>query len=124
MRIKDVCEKYGISPDTLRYYEKAGAIPEVNRTEGGRRDYRETDLGWVENAICMRSAGLSMEAIAEYVRLFKSGDETIPARLQLLTDQRVEILKQKEMLEATLKKLDYKIFCYEQALKTGRLKFD
>lgn len=124
MSIKEVCKKYGISPDTLRYYEKAGAIPEVHRTKGGRRDYQEEDLGWVENAICMRSAGLSMEAIAEYVKLYQAGEETIPARLQLLSGQREEIRRQKELIEATLKKLDYKIFCYERAVKTGKLSFE
>ena len=66
MTIKEVSEKYGISQDTLRYYEKIGAIPPVTRTAGGVRNYTETDIGWVENAVCMRSAGLPVETIAEY----------------------------------------------------------
>ena len=56
MTIKEVSEKYNISPDTLRYYERVGMIPQVHRTGGGIRDYQEDDLGWVELAICMRSA--------------------------------------------------------------------
>lgn len=124
MSIKEVCEKYGISPDTLRYYEKTGVIPEVHRTEGGRRDYREQDLGWVENAICMRSAGLSVEAIARYVKLYQEGDETIPARLYLLLGQREEIMKQKALMEATLERLEYKISRYRQAVETGKLEWD
>ena len=58
MTIKEVCEKYGITADTLRYYEKVGVIPTVGRTKGGKRDYSEQDIAWVENAICMRNAGL------------------------------------------------------------------
>ena len=58
MTIKQVSERYHISVDTLRYYERVGMIPPVNRTASGIRDYQEGDLKWVELAICMRSAGL------------------------------------------------------------------
>ena len=81
MTIKEVSEKYGISQDTLRYYERVGMIPPVTRTAGGIRDYKEKDLAWVELAKCMRSAGLPVEAMIEYVRLTQEGDATIPARL-------------------------------------------
>ena len=84
MTIKEVSEKYDISQDTLRYYERIGMIPPVTRTSSGIRDYQESDLGWVEHVICMRSAGLPVESIIEYVKLCQEGDETIPARLQLL----------------------------------------
>ena len=53
MTIKEVCEKFDITPDTLRYYERVGVIPEVHRTKGGIRDYTDEDVAWVENAICM-----------------------------------------------------------------------
>ena len=56
MTIKEVSEKYDISQDTLRYYERIGMIPPVTRTSSGIRDYQESDLGWVEHVICMRSA--------------------------------------------------------------------
>ena len=57
MTIKEVSEKYGISQDTLRYYERVNVIPKVTRTSGGIRDYQEEDLRWVELAVCMRNAG-------------------------------------------------------------------
>ena len=60
MTIKEVSEKYNISQDTLRYYERVGMIPPVTRTAGGIRDYQESDLGWVELAICMRSGGAAL----------------------------------------------------------------
>ncbi len=87
MTIKEVSEKYEISQDTLRYYERVGMIPPVTRTASGIRDYQESDLGWVELAKCMRSAGLPVEAMIEYVKLTQEGDATIPARLQLLKEQ-------------------------------------
>ncbi len=78
MTIKEVGEKYGISQDTLRYYERVGMIPAVTRTPGGIRDYQESDLKWVELAGCMRSAGLPVEAIIEYVKLYQEGIPPFP----------------------------------------------
>ena len=124
MTIKEVSEKYGLSQDTLRYYEKIGVIPPVTRTSGGIRNYTERDIGWVENAVCMRNAGLPVEVIAEYCRLFSMGDSTIGARLELLTEQRKKLIEQKEQLEAEISRLDYKIGRYEIAVKTGVLSWE
>lgn len=124
MTIKEVSEKYGLSQDTLRYYEKIGVIPPVTRTSGGIRNYTEQDIGWVENAVCMRSAGLPVEVIAEYCRLYSMGDLTIGARLELLTEQRKKLIERKEQLEAEISRLDYKIGRYEIAVKTGVLSWD
>lgn len=121
MTIKEVSEKYNISQDTLRYYERVGMIPPVTRTASGIRDYQEEDLGWVELAKCMRSAGLPVEAMIEYVRLVQEGDSTLAARLQLLTDQKELLLEQKNKIDTTLKRLNYKISRYEIAVKTGKL---
>lgn len=121
MTIKEVSEKYGLTCDTLRYYERVGMIPPVTRTAGGIRDYGPDDLGWVELAVCMRSAGIPIEAMIEYVRLFREGDGTIPARLQLLQEQRENLLDQKAQIDRMLAKLNYKISRYEVAVKTGKL---
>ena len=124
MTIKEVSEKYEISQDTLRYYERVGMIPPVTRTASGIRAYQESDLGWVELAKCMRSAGLPVEAMIEYVKLTQEGDATIPARLQLLKEQRESLLEQKEKINATLERLNYKIGRYELAAETGVLTWE
>ena len=124
MTIKEVSEKYEISQDTLRYYERVGMIPPVTRTASGIRDYQESDLGWVELAKCMRSAGLPVEAMIEYVKLTQEGDATIPARLRLLKEQRESLLEQKEKINATLERLNYKIGRYELAAETGVLTWE
>lgn len=121
MTIKEVSEKYDISQDTLRYYERVGMIPPVTRTASGIRDYQAEDLGWVELAKCMRSAGLPVEAMIEYVRLVQEGDSTLATRLQLLTDQKELLLEQKNKIDTTLERLNYKISRYEIAVKTGKL---
>ena len=117
-------EKYGITADTLRYYEKVGVIPTVGRTKGGKRDYSEQDIAWVENAICMRNAGLPVEMLIEYVRLFQEGDGTFQARRDLLAEAREEILGQLNKYQATLDKLNYKISRYDEAIRTGVLTWD
>lgn len=78
MTIKEVSEKYDISQDTLRYYERVGMIPPVTRTPGGIRNYQDSDTQWVELVKCMRSAGLTVESLIEYVRLYQEGDKTFP----------------------------------------------
>lgn len=114
--IKEVSEKYGISQDTLRYYERSGIIPPVSRTAGGIRDYQQSDLGWVELSLCLRNAGVSVQAIAEYVRLALEGDGTITDRLNILRGERESLYEQKTQLCAALDRLDHKIALYEQAL--------
>ena len=83
MKIAEVSEKFGISTDTLRYYERVGLIPAVNRTESGIRDYNEVDLRRVEFIKCMRSAGLPVEALIEYISLVMQGDHTIESRKEI-----------------------------------------
>ena len=121
MTIKEVCEKYDITADTLRYYECVGVIPEVTRTPGGIRDYQETDIAWVENAICFRDAGMPVEMLIEYVKLYQEGDSTIDARTNLLKEAREAILEARKKYDIALEKLDYKIGRYEIAQKTGVL---
>lgn len=124
MTIKEVSEKYGVSQDTLRYYERVGLIPPVARTAGGIRDYQLSDIGWVETAVCMRSAGVPIEALIEYVKLFQMGDATFEARRQLLQEQYDHLMEQKKQIEQTMERLQYKISRYENALETGVLTWD
>lgn len=124
MTIKEVCEKYDITADSLCYYERVGVIPKVTRTSGGIRNYSEEDIKWVENAICMRSAGVPVEMIIEYVRLFQMGDETFEARCNLLKDARKKVEAARKKYDDELKRLNYKIAKYEEVCRTGVLIWD
>ena len=121
MIIKQVCQRYGLTQDTLRYYEKIGVIPPVHRSASGIRDYDEHDLGWVENAVCLRSAGVPVESIAEYVKLYQAGDETFAARRDLLSHVLADLTEQRSQLDAAIQKLTYKVSRYEAAVRTGVL---
>lgn len=124
MTITEVSKKFNLSQDTLRYYERIGLIPSVNRNKSGIRDYTEEDCRWVEFVKCMRSAGLPIEVLIEYVTLFQQGDETADARKELLIEQRKQLMEKVEEMKNTLKRLDYKIERYEQGVvgKENQLK--
>ena len=124
MTIIEVSEKYNISSDSLRYYERIGMIPEVTRTAGGIRDYQESDLSWVELVICMRKAGVSVESLIEYVKMCMQGDTTFSARLHLLQEEKEKLEEQRSQLETAMKRLDYKISRYQKAVDTGELNWD
>ncbi|URN84255.1 MerR family transcriptional regulator [Acetobacterium wieringae] len=124
MTITEVSKKYDISQDTLRYYERIGLIPAVNRTKGGMRDYNEESCAWIELAKCMRSAGIPIEALIEYCALTQQGNETIAARKELLVEERTKLLEKMEDMKKTLDKLNYKIDRYEKAEVTGVLSWD
>ena len=116
MKISEVSEQYDISPDTLRYYERVGLIPPVHRTGSGIRDYREADIEWVNFVKYMRSAGLPIDVLVEYVSLVQQGDHTHEARKQILINQRDELVRKMEEMQKTLDLLNYKIDVYEELL--------
>ena len=118
MTISEVSKKCNISADTLRYYEKAGLISYVNRTEGGIRNYTEEDCARIGFIKCMRSAGLSIEVLKKYFDLFGKGKRTLKPRRDLLATEREKLKKHLTELEDTIKRLDYKISVYDKALKS------
>lgn len=116
MKISEVSERSGISSDTLRYYERIGLIPPVNRNKNGIRDYNEIDVKRVEFIKCMRSAGLPIEALIEYYGLVQQGDQTIEIRKEILNEQREQLVAKMEEIQKTLDLLDYKIRVYEDTV--------
>jgi DNA-binding transcriptional MerR regulator len=118
MKIAEVSERYGISTDTLRYYERVGLIPHVNRNGSGIRDYNDLDIRRVEFIKCMRSAGLPIEVLIEYVDLVQRGDRTIAARKEILKEQRDLLVERIQEMQKTLDLLNHKIQVYENAILT------
>lgn len=116
MLIAGVSEKYDISHDTLRYYERIGLLPTVHRNKSGIRNYSDTDCRWVEFIKCMRSAGLPIEVLIEYVTLFQQGESTVAARKDLLIEQRRKLIEQLDMMHKTIERLDYKIKGYDNLI--------
>ncbi|WP_322354334.1 MerR family transcriptional regulator [Paratractidigestivibacter sp.] len=113
MRIAEVSEKYGISADTLRYYERIGLLPRVHRNASGMRDYDENDLGRVEFVKCMRGANVSIESLIEYMQLFDEGESTYEARRQILIEERERAQERLAEIQDGLDRLNKKIAWYE-----------
>lgn len=116
MRISEVSERCGISSDTLRYYERVGLIPPVDRDPGGIRKYSETDMKRIEFVKCMRRVDLPIEVLTEYFRLVQQGDETIDARKDILQTQRDQLQARMDEMQDTLDLLNHKIRVYEDLI--------
>ena len=126
MTITEVSKLYDISADTLRYYERIGIIPSVNRNPNGIRNYTENDRGWVGFAKCMRGAGLPVEVLIEYVTLFQQGDTTVEASKEILIEQRDKLVERIAEMQDTLERLNHKIENYETGVRKAEanLKLD
>lgn len=116
MTIAQVSKLYDISADTLRYYERIGLIPKVNRNKNGIRNYTEQDCGWVQFIKCMRGAGVQVEALIEYVSLFQQGEATRETRKHILIEQREQLIERMANMQETLNRLNSKIEHYEENL--------
>lgn len=109
MNIAQVSEKFDITKETLRYWERSGLLPEIPRNESGYRDYGEYELNWVFFIQVMRKAGVSIEALVEFVELYRLKTDTRAAQKQLLIEQRDKLEQQKREIEKTLNYLNYKL---------------
>ncbi len=119
--VGEMAKRMGVAASTLRYYDKEGLLPFVERSPGGIRLFRETDVEWLNVIGCLKSAGMSIGDIREYIRLAMQGDGTIDQRLALFKRQRETLLRQMAALQNTLDMLDYKCWFYEQAQAAGSI---
>ena len=114
MNIAEVSKQYGLTADTLRYYERIGLLPAVARNKSGNRDYSEVDCERIEFIKCMREAGLSIEVLTKYMHLFLEGDSTLKEREELLIAERRDRLQARlEHMQSTLERLNRKITAYQ-----------
>lgn len=114
MKISEVSKKFGISIQTLHFYERKGVIPPVHRKASGIRDYSEYDLKWLHYIYSLRKAGVSLKRIKEYVNLVGQGASTRGQRLDLLKEQLTELDRRIDSLTAARNWLKHKIDCFDQ----------
>ena len=116
MTIAEVSKKYDLTADTLRYYEKIGLLNNVPRTESGIRNYDKNSCRMIEFIKCMRGAGLSIEVLARYIKLFYLGDSTHEERKNILIEERKKLIEKRDAIQTTIDKLDYKISSYDKIM--------
>ena len=122
MNIKKVSEVTGMSADTIRYYERIGLIPPVTRQSSGIRDFTEREIGLLEFVRCFRKAGVSVEALIDYVALLEEGEGTEEARLAILKEQAEKLDARIAELQAARERLAYKIDNYQEFISQSERK--
>ena len=108
-----------VPASTLRYYDKEGLLPFVERSSGGIRMFHESDFEWLQVIDCMKKAGMSIKSIRQYVELAMRGNDTIDMRLKLFQNQRDILKAQLAEMQHTLEMVDYKCWYYETAIEAG-----
>ena len=116
-----VCEKTGLSAPTLRYYDKEGLLPFVNRGNGGIRKFQESDLEWLRLIECLKASGLQIKDIKRYIDWFIQGDDTLRQRRKLFFNQKKNVEAEIASLHLTLEMLTYKCWVYDKAVELGSL---
>ncbi|NHN29697.1 MerR family transcriptional regulator [Paenibacillus agricola] len=107
--VKEISEKTGITPYTLRFYEKEGVLPIVDRDANGARMFSEHYIDCVETVQALRSTGLPLAEIKQYVELYKNGNSTLQQRKKMLVHQKSKVEEQIPLLIKTLEKINYKL---------------
>lgn len=117
--IGEMARKLNVAPSTLRYYDKEGLLPFVERSSGGIRMFKDEDLEWLRLLGCLKKAGMPLKEIRDFMACSRQGDATIGRRLELIEKQRQSVLEQQRQLEETLLMLDYKRWYYQTAQEAG-----
>jgi len=117
--IGEVSKKTGLTVPTLRYYDKEGLIPNINRSENGLRNFTENDLGTINIVTCIKGAGASLKEIKHYMDLCQLGDSTLLDRKQFFIDKKKDIEEQMNKLNEILATIEHKIEYYETAIEAG-----
>lgn len=109
MTIKEVSERFNLTSDTIRYYEKVGLLKPIQRDKNGIRDFTEEDLERIQFVKCMRAANITIENLQKYLEYYDAGDEMLEARLAILNEQKQSLEKKMEAMQEALDRLNYKI---------------
>lgn len=117
--VGEMAKKLDVPASTLRFYDKEGLLPYVERSSGGIRLFQESDLEWLQIIHCMKKAGMSIKDIRQYIELAQQGDDTIETRLQMFQHQRDVLKLQLAEMQHTLETVEYKCWFYETAKAAG-----
>ncbi|KRF21776.1 MerR family transcriptional regulator [Paenibacillus sp. Soil787] len=111
--IKEVSERLGIPPHTIRYYEKEGLLPHIQRDPYGNRKFEQKDLDWIDIMMRLRSTGMSIVTLRKMVDLTVKGDSTIPERKEILEKHKLELQRKQVELDKANEAVNKKLLFYE-----------
>lgn len=116
--ISEIADKMGVSIHTLRFYDKEGLLPFVDRING-RRVFKDEDFPWLRVIRCLKNSGMPIHEIRAYIELCGKGDESLLARQAIIQRQKASLEEQIRFLQCNLKELEYKAWYYEKAVAAG-----
>ena len=117
--IGEMAEKLGVSPSTLRYYDKEGLLPFMEHPKGRIRVFTDKDYEWLHIIECLKKTAMQLKDIRDFIHMAMEGDETIDDRLHLFLKQREKVQKQMKQLQETMDLINFKCWYYETAKKAG-----
>lgn len=117
--IAEAAQRCGLTAHTLRFYDKEGLMPYVDRTATGIRTFKESDFEWLKIINCMKDTGMPIKKIKEFIDLCMQGDIALEQRLEFLREHKLKIDRQMEELKRNMETIDYKIWYYETAVAAG-----
>lgn len=117
--VGEMAKLLGVTASTLRYYDKEGLLPFVERSSGGIRMFQESDIEWLQVIGCMKKAGMFIKNIRQYIEMALQGDDTIDLRLAMFRHQQEVLKQQMEELQHAIDMVDYKCWYYETAKAAG-----
>ena len=117
--IAQASKRTGIGVHTLRYYDKEGLLPFVERTSAGIRSFKESDFGWLKTITCMKKTGTPIKHIKEYIDLAMQGDETLKARLEIIINQKKALTEKIEEMNSFMETINNKIVYLQTAIDAG-----
>ena len=117
--VSEMASLLHIAPSTLRYYDREGLLPFVQRTDSGVRLFTETDMRWLKMISCLKSAGMSLKDIRFYIQMAMEGDATLAQREAMFVQQKEKLMQQMAELQQTLDVVEYKCWYYKTACEAG-----
>ena len=117
--IGEMAEKLGVSPSTLRYYDKEGLLPFMEHPKGRIRVFIDKDYEWLHIIECLKKTDMQLKDIRDFIHMAMEGDETIDDRLHLFLKQQEKVQKQMAQLQETMDLINFKCWYYETAKKAG-----
>lgn len=117
--ISEVAKKTNLTPFTLRYYDKEGLLPLLEKTEKGTRCFKDSDLAWLDAIECLKSSGMSIKDIKSFIYWATEGDSTLQQRYDMFVERKIIVEQKMVEFQKILNKINYKCWYYKTALEAG-----
>ncbi len=107
--ISEAAAKFNITESTLRYYEKKGLLPLIERDKAGRRLFSENQISLLETVICLKNTHMPISSIKQYIDWVVEGDNTIELRLEMMRNHKQAVLEEISLMTNSLERIDLKL---------------